>query len=106
MDQADEIVLRINLKISSVDFPQLTQYLKSEPNQMRRTRKLCQLATNGLLTKDTIFPVPHIIASPSISPPLKQVRKVVEVSPKENMKVFKVGQNHVDEIPIGDIKFF
>ena len=50
MDDNEEIIISIRLKISSVDHPQLTQYLKSEPNQMRRTRKLCHMASLGLVS--------------------------------------------------------
>ncbi|MET3119823.1 hypothetical protein AAKU64_004070 [Undibacterium sp. GrIS 1.8] len=55
MIEDEEITLRV--KINGNDFPALVEFLQSEPNQMRRTRKLCQLATQALHGAEMVKPV-------------------------------------------------
>ena len=109
MEEPVEIVINIRLRISSLDYPELAQYLESESNQMRRTRKLCQIATRGLLAKDNNFPVSHIIA-PRISTPQLVTDSQKEEKTKIISKVIRRTDNPtktnrlVDDSIFGDIK--
>lgn len=45
----------IRLRISSEDYPDLCLMLENEPNQMRRTRKILNMATIGLTGNKTLL---------------------------------------------------
>lgn len=89
---------QIRVQIDCDDYPELGSYLLMEKNQMKRTRKLLQLATMALKGENNQSHQASVIAPPTLIS--ESMDSILNVKPQEKTP-FRDISNEVDILSMG-----